>query len=202
MYLVDDKEKQKWYCLRDDQIYYMKEQRWEGRLPTDQAKPVCRKCNKPMKSLDEDRWYCFADDQLYYLKEQRWAEHQDNAQNVTTPRAASRKRPQVITILAYMFVIVGVLGLIDAPAGLVMGIIKLETSVLMGLYGVYGIVLGYGLWYLKRWTLPLLVVVNVIGVIGQFILNIPFDLSNIIPWIVLFYVGKNHELFEKKWVTP
>jgi len=38
--------------------------------------PVCRKCNQPMKLLDEEaeRWYCYKDEEVYFAKTNKWGD--------------------------------------------------------------------------------------------------------------------------------
>jgi len=110
----------------------------------------------------------------------------------------TKKRPLGITILAYLGFIFGGLELLVAPLFLILfGVTTahIERVLVDEASGAGAVVAGYGCWYLKRWTVPLYVVFNVIAVVGHLVENIPFSFDTIFHLLILFYILKNYKLF-------
>ena len=124
-----------------------------------------------------------------------------DAQKVTVPVPENaRKRPTLFPILAGIMFLFGILGLLDTGILLVRNMFTLQ-GLANCVFAMGSVAAGYGLLKLKRWTLPIFVALNVAGVLEHFILNIPFTLGNIVPWLILFYLVKHHALFGEKPIT-
>ena len=120
---------------------------------------------------------------------------------LATPEPLAKRSPQAITILGYLHVILGGLALLIIPLLLFAGGITvphIEGAAPISVTAAIALIVGLGLLYLKRWTVPLFVVWNVIGVVEHFVLNIPFTLANIVPLLILFYVMKYRDRFTEK----
>jgi hypothetical protein len=146
---------------------------------------------------EEQKWYCYHDDELYWEKENCWGRRPTKPTPPIPPDVLAGRRPLPITILAYLGIIGGVLTLVSTPFLLLGGMTNVEGMLMWALNGAVVLAAGYGLLNLKRWTLPLFVILNVVGVVEHFVQNTPFTL-NIVPLLVLFYLIKHHDLFNEK----
>lgn len=56
-----DEDEQRWYCLKDDQVWLGKAQKWVGRAPQTEQQPTqqtqavkyCKKCGNKLELEDE-----------------------------------------------------------------------------------------------------------------------------------------------------
>jgi uncharacterized membrane protein (DUF2068 family) len=107
-----------------------------------------------------------------------------------------RQRPLGVTIIAILLIIGGVLGLIATITGIIaIHSAILQVALIIGLIiAVAEIVLGWGLWTLKRWAFWATVIIEVINIIDA-IINYTGShsiasllLAILIPVIILIYL--------------
>jgi hypothetical protein len=153
-------------------------------------------------SEDEQQWYCYEDDEVYWVKEKCWGTRPTAPTRPISPDLLANKRPLLVKGLSILMIVVGLILAVLIPIRLTFSI-SLETAASYCLSAVLALAGGYGLWNLKRWTIPLFVLSNLIGVVEHFAMNVPFTYFDAIPLLILFYLLKNHELFnEKKSTIP
>jgi len=72
--LLVNEETDKWYCSKDDRVYYAKDKRWEGGRSAAWVDPKCRVCQNTMTLVDkdQDRWICKQNNEVYLANYDYW----------------------------------------------------------------------------------------------------------------------------------
>jgi len=65
-------------------------------MPKSRKAPLCRRCGRPMRLLDEGagRWYCYDDDEVYLAKENRWMNDQPHTSVVQSVPVPQKRSPE------------------------------------------------------------------------------------------------------------